>query len=90
MQLDDLSHLLRLRSRLRLTDKLSAEVGADLDVGGQAIYPKSALEYKVRIRTWLAQPWVSLSPLSSSYAPTSLARTLLPIPLACLHLFVEQ
>ena len=47
LRLDDLSHSVRLRSRLRLADKLSAEIGADVDVTHGNLVPVTALEYQV-------------------------------------------
>lgn len=48
LKLDGVQHILRLRSRLQLSNQLFADVGADFSLNRKALYPRTALEYKVQ------------------------------------------
>lgn len=49
VQLDGMQHILRLRSRLQVSDKLFVDLGADCSLNRRALYPRTALEYRVRL-----------------------------------------
>lgn len=49
LQLDGVQHILRLRSRLQISEQLFADVGADLSLNRKALYPRTALEYRARL-----------------------------------------
>lgn len=49
LRLDGLQHNLKLRTKLPVTDQLTAEVGADYNVSRQDAIPQAALFYEVTI-----------------------------------------
>ena len=47
IKLDGLQHYLKLRTKLPITDRLSAEVGADYNVSSNDALPQAAVFYEV-------------------------------------------